>query len=395
MKFRHQDNTNLKLNYMKGSFLPSTHFIYIDASHNFLKGIFSSKQLENINQELWYSSSDELLNEINLNEDDCYRFEEQALYHIEKKIIFEFIRQVLLLMNKNKLSTYELFRSPNLDTNKSSEVQLSIDQIINSLIGENNYYLNHILSLIENNIDLDSFKTSRFLVMDVEYLHILYPSKREGSFNFPCIFSNIIWSGSKEGFSTNINILNIPCHICKERCKTFMKDNLDFNCLYFGYEFIDSQDSFVEDLLGRYDNFKVYTYGKSDVFQLEQAINYFSNSFDYKRYERRNRKRRKRIIDVSNDLARLNKSLTETEEEILKEWLYGWSRKLNKVHVNQRFMIQFGSPRWEDAYIEAINSCLSDAVSALLLLFYEKYRKTDEKIKFIEPVTLTSFKNII
>lgn len=91
-------------------------------------------------------------------------------------------------------------------------------------------------------------------------------------------------------------------------------------------------------MLSKYEGFKIYTYGRSDIFQLEQGSDFFSDSFERHRYERRNRKRAQRIVDISEDLSVPDTALSEIEHEVLTKWLVGWSRKEGKVNVNTRFM---------------------------------------------------------
>lgn len=127
-------------------------------------------------------------------------------------------------------------------------------------------------------------------------------------------------------------------------------------------------------MLLKYDNFKIFTYGRGDAFQLEQGRNFFSDSFEQKRYERRNRRRTQRIVDIMEDLSIEGKSLEEIENEVLQHWLIGWSRKEPKVNVNSRFMTRYGTSRWGSRYSEAVNSCSLDTISAFLFLLYTKYK---------------------
>ena len=107
------------------------------------------------------------------------------------------------------------------------------------------------------------------------------------------------------------------------------------------------------------------------------ARDFFSDSFERRKYERRNRKRAQRIVDVSQDLSIPGKALNEIEHEILERWLVGWNREKVKVNVNSRFMTRYGSSKWEANYYEAIDSCLSDTVSAFLYLIFQKYKEDD------------------
>ncbi len=100
------------------------------------------------------------------------------------------------------------------------------------------------------------------------------------------------------------------------------------------FEFIEKQASLIEELLLKYEGFKIFTYGRSDIFQLEQGGDFFSDSFERRRYERRNRKRAQRIVDISEDLSIPEKALSEIEQEVLEGWLVGWTRGKKKVNVS-------------------------------------------------------------
>ena len=98
-----QVEPQIKLHYMKGEFLPSRYFMYIDTPEHFLKGIYGSRQLDSLSGELWYSAGCELIEEMNLdNKEFGFRFEEQANYYIRKRLIYEFARLSLLLMKRVK-----------------------------------------------------------------------------------------------------------------------------------------------------------------------------------------------------------------------------------------------------------------------------------------------------
>lgn len=374
----------ITLHYMKGEFLPSRYFMYVDTPEHFLKGIFGTKELENLSSQLWYSSGKELIEEMNLdNKDFCFRFEEQASYYVRKRLIYEFVRLLLLLINKESFSSFGFISSPELCLDNEQEIQSSLANILNTTKKDKELYVHGIMSKISRYIDFRSFKNSRFMVMDVEYIHVPYPTGSTARlFNFPSIFSSIIWQGAREGLTINTNVFIIPCHFCAQPCDFFKKKVFNYNCLAHGFEFIEKQASLVEEMLSKYERFKIYTYGRSDIFQLEQASSFFSDSFEIRRYERRNRKRTQRIVDVLKDLSVPDKRLSEIEDEILEKWLNGWSREEQKVHVSPRFMTQYSSSNWETNYSEAINSCMLDTISAFLYLLYEKYRASDSIIKF-------------
>jgi len=369
----------IRLHYMKGEFLPSRYFMYKDTPEHFLKGVNSSKQLESLSGELWYSSGRELIEEMNLDNNEYgFRFEEQARYYIRKRLIYEFARLSLLLMKRDSFSSFSFVTAPKLCLDNEQEVQTCLENITMAINRDKERHVFEILSKINKYIDFQSFKNSRFMVMDVEYIHVPYPTGSSARFfNFPCIFSNVIWQGVREGLSIKTNVFVIPCHFCEQTCGLFKKKLFKYDCLAYGFECIEKQSSLVEEMLSKHNGFKIYTYGRSDVFQLEQGSDFFSDSFERRRYERRNRKRAQRIVDISQDLSIPDKALDEIEHEILERWLVGWNREKVKVNVNSRFMKRYESSRWEANYYEAINSCLSDTVSAFLFLIFQKYKGDD------------------
>ena len=52
-------------------------------------------------------------------------------------------------------------------------------------------------------------------------------------------------------------------------------------------------------------------------------LDFFSDSFEKRRYERRNRKRAQRIVDISEDLSVPEKSLSEIEQDGSAKVVYG------------------------------------------------------------------------
>lgn len=342
---RERVEPSVKLRYMKGEFLPSRHFMYVDTPGHFLRGVFGSRELETLSSQLWYSSGKELIEEMNLgNKDFCFRFEEQATYYLRKRLIYEFVRLILLLSKKEAFSSFAIAGSPKLCLDKEKETKSKLCDITASIERDTEVYIARVLNRIKKRIDFQSFRNSRFMVADAEYLHVPYPTGGTSRFfNFPCIFFSIVWRGTREGISANTNVFLIPCHFCEEPCSFLKKKLFNYNCLAYGGEFIDRQATFTEGMLSRYENFKIYTYGRSDAFQLEQGSDFFSDSFERQRYERRNRKRAKRIVDLSEDLSVPGKGLTEIEHETLEKWLAGWSRLHRKLNVNSRFMTPYCS----------------------------------------------------
>jgi hypothetical protein len=366
----------VKLHFMKGEFLPSKYYIYVDTPEHFLKGIYTSRELEALSSALWYTSGRELIEEMDLdNEDFGFRFEEQALYYLRKKLIYEFVRQFLLLGNSKSFSRFKVAGSPALRLDAAEQVVSSLQEIISGERRDKELYINRLTSRLKGCIDFQALKSSRFMVMDVEYLHVPYPTDETRFFNFPCIFSNIIWRGIREGLAVDTNLLVLPCHFCAQPCSFLKRAMFSYDCLSHAFAFVEKQGVLVEGLLSAYDNFRIFTYGRSDVFQLEQGRTFFSGSFERLKYVRRNRKRTKRIVDISEDLSHPDKSLAEIEHDVLEQWLAGWTRRAQKVNVNSRIMTRYhDSKGWRKRYSEAINSCQLDAVSAFLYLLYKRYR---------------------
>lgn len=364
----------ISLRFMKGEFLPSLHFIYSDTPEHFLKGIYKGRDLEHLSSESWYSSGWELIEDLNLeNRDRCFRFEEVANENIRKGLIRQFIKLLLLLMHQESFSAFVSAGPPALNLKKEKEVSNSLKAIIAKVEKEIEAYVDTVIQGLRENGVLRHLGNTRFMVMDVEYMHVSYPTKsRESAFNFPCIFSSLIWRGAREGFKTNINVFTLPCHFCGGGCKIFNRKSLNFSCLSAAFAFIERQASMIEELLQKYEGFKIYTYGRSDVLQFEQAANFFTDSFEIARYERRNRKKARRIVEISEDLSIPGVKLSEVEDEVLKKWLPGWSRKDKKVEVNPRFMKRYNSPDWESDYYTAINSSVCDTTSAFLYLLHQQ-----------------------
>lgn len=384
----------INIKYMKGEFLPSKYFLYVDTSINFLRGIFKNKDLESLNQNYWYFNGKEYIDERNLDEiENELRFEEKAINIIIKRLLFEFLRQLLLLLNRTKFDNFNPLNFPQLNLKNQDLIMKDIADIILPIKREAKTQLETILKTHEGKINKTQFSSSRFLVMDVEYTHVMYPTDgADRTFNFPCIFSSILWEGKIEGLKINIIPLILPCHFCNDDCKNFKKNKLKFDCLVFARDFIDHQVSMIEELFGKYDNFKIYSYGKSDIFQLEQSDNFFSDKIEARAYLRRNRKRAKRITNISFDISDKDKSksLTEIENDCLQKWLPGWLRKSTHENVNQRFMTKWNYRNWKTNYDESMRICLDDTISAFLYLLYKTY-KVEQKIKTTTIMSLDKY----
>jgi hypothetical protein len=102
---------HINIKYMKSEFLPDQHFPYVDSPYNFLRGlgIYSAANLESITEYIWYKSGKDFINERDLDSTlEEYRLDELALDEIYSSLIFEFLRQYLLLIIVNS-STFERY----------------------------------------------------------------------------------------------------------------------------------------------------------------------------------------------------------------------------------------------------------------------------------------------
>ena len=360
----------MKLNFMKGSFLPSKYYPFVKSSSRFLRGIFHIKDLEELNSEPWYSYTYELIDDMNpFESDDYYRYEEKALFFLRKKLLFEFIRQFLLIVNRNKFEKFKATGPTGLNLKNLTNFKRDLEKITYNLVNNTKSDLDSFIEQYQYTFDFDKFKRSRFLVLDVEYAHISYPAvEKKRSFNFPSIVTNMIWKGIRKGFDIKINIFTLPCHFCQNHCKFYKKKLIKFDCLDFAFDFFQKQIDLFSDLLATYEGFKMYSYGKSDFFQLEQVANIFTDSFEIKEFQRKNRTKTLRLIRISEDLAIKNKSLKFIEDIILKKKFPSWSRKSVKEKINKRFMTQYNSMKWQKRYTKIIQACIDDAFSALLFM---------------------------
>ncbi len=114
-------NPYINIKYMKGEFLPAKYFLYVDMPINFLKGLFKNKDLIPLNQNSWYLNGKEFIDERNLDDiERDFRFEEKAIKIIKNRVILEFLRQLLLLWNKDKFKKFIPINYPQLDLKNHS-----------------------------------------------------------------------------------------------------------------------------------------------------------------------------------------------------------------------------------------------------------------------------------
>lgn len=366
---------NIQLKFMKGDLLPSIFFPFVDSSSKFLRGIFKINDLNPLNSEPWYSQCYELINEFNPFESkDYFRYEEKALYFIKKKLIFEFIRLFLLISNRDNLEQYNVNEEKKLNLKYFTNYIEDIEYIKQKVIKETQKSLKFFLNENQSSFNFEKFKKSRFLVLDVEYTHICYPNgKIERIFNFPCIITNIIWKGIRKGFDINVNIFTLPCHFCGGDCEFFRKKIIKFECLNFDLDFYQNQLDLFNELLATYEGFKLYSYGKSDFFQLEQLSNFFTDSFEIKEFHTKNRVKTRRLIELAEDLAIQDKSLKFIEENIIKKQFPSWSRTKIKEKISKRFITKYKTPNWKENYKNIIIDCANDTISTLLYLICKEF----------------------
>lgn len=366
----------IDIKYMKNEFLPTRNFPYINSSKNFLRALYSTADLDFLNKESWYNYGFQMYKDMGFDLDGrAYRFENEALYYIKKKIIFENIRQLFLIKNQEKYENYKTINHPLLDHSLVVDFQKDLNEIKNPLIEEKEKKLQLIIDEENDRFDFEKFKSSRFLLMDVEYIHYSYPDQfKKRSFNLPCIISNIIWNGIREGIKIEVNILNLPCSFCTiKNCRYFKHNLINFNCITESRDLYEEQIKLLKTQLSRHENFKIFSYGKSDFFQLEQLIVFYEDSSEIPKFERKNRKKDRRIIDISQDISINNTSLDYIEKHLIKKWRPKYRRD-KKVNINLRFMTKYGNKNWKKFYKKAIEACIDDSLSAFLFLLMSEFK---------------------
>ena len=142
----------LNISYMKNEFLPKNRIFYTEHPDKFLKAIFTNAELEDLNKEISYPSGKDIIYEMNFDNRYGFRYEEEAEYFIKKRLIYEFIREFLLLKNKDHFSDFKT-ESSSFDFDKSEKVNLEIDKIIKKIEKSSDFYINHLLrEMSKNNI---------------------------------------------------------------------------------------------------------------------------------------------------------------------------------------------------------------------------------------------------
>ena len=270
---------------MKDTFLPRQYFFHIDSSSQFLSGIFRSTEMAEINQNFWYPNGHEFIKERDYrNSSPVFRFEESSMAAIKNKVIFELIRLSLLIENQEKFRVFTIRDTPRYN----EELKIRSEQCINDIIAEvkieNAEKLNSTIYSIIPNLNQIQLKRTDFLVLDVEFYSVNYPTKNltrnSRLFKFPCIFSSIYWNSKKRSAEIDINALNLPCHFCEEKCRESKRHSLKFNCTYFANSFVKKQTTFFEEKLAECKSLKLFSYGNGDFKQLEHSDNFFINSYN-------------------------------------------------------------------------------------------------------------------
>lgn len=380
----------IDLNYMKREFIPKKHYIYANSTLKILKGIYSNKELDKLKRYLFFTEGKDLIEKMDPDNEDFFRYEEKAEKSIQMRLIFEFIREFLLLKNKEDFSNFDASGAP-IDADKIEKVHTDINDIKKDIEERAKAHLDNIYDQIVSERPIkEKLISSRFLVLDVEFIHLNYPTDRKGKFNFPCVFSNISWEGLRKGFIPKLFVFTLPCHVCETDCEEFDNERFKFDCIKESKSFITSEIQYIERFLSAYEGFKIYSYGDNDISELEHAVQFFSESSELPTFERKNRKRLSRICDISEDISSKDKSLENVEDEI-ENWLHGWSRKQGHLNKHSRFMTTYDSDYWEERYYEAIFGCMLDSVSALLTLIKEDYIENEEPIDFKMNKNLDNF----
>ena len=152
-----EDELKLDIKYMKNEFLPKSNFPYVNSSKNFLRALYSQADLKFLNSESWYKYGFQLYKDMGFDyEGRGYRFENEAMYYIKKKIIFENIRQLLLLKRKDSYENYKTFKQPSLDFSLEAEFYKDLNKLKNQLIKTKNEKLQEIITEEKDKFDLQS-----------------------------------------------------------------------------------------------------------------------------------------------------------------------------------------------------------------------------------------------
>jgi len=381
---------------MKDTFLPRQYFFYIDSSAQFLSGIFSTAEMAEINRNFWYPNGHDFIKERDYhNSGRPFRFEESSIATIKNKVIFELIRLSLLLKNQDKFRVFTIRDTPQFNEERKNRSELCIKEIIAEVKSENEQKCNSTIQSLIPHLDQTQLKRADFLVLDVEFYSVNYPTqspiKDPRVFKFSCIYSSIYWNSKSRSAEVDINVLNLPCHFCEKPCRENKKHSLKFDCTYFANSFVNKQTTFFKEKLAECNSLKLYSYGNGDFKQLEHSDNFFINSYNARMYYRKNRKKPLRIIHLAEDVSIPDTRLATIEKDIIKPWLIGWARQGNHVNVNRNFSTPFSNQDFKKRYHDAIETCVADSMSTFLYLLYRDYRLNDKPINVRQNVQTTLF----
>jgi hypothetical protein len=375
----------LNLHYLQEEVLPKQYYPYVDSSENYLRGIVPATSLEPLRRHSWYLGGSELIEELDPKNPVGFSNEISAERSIVLRIVFESIRLLLIRQDTASYASFIPSGFPPLDETQKDETNKRVSEVIESVRADAESYIRSLMKSIESRLDWTDLQKKPFIIMDLEYLHSIYPTTKDRTFNFPCIFANIVVLG-KTDISLKLLANKLICNYCTScPCSSLKKKSaLNFNCLCYSRTAVDECLAFLEQMMARNENLRVYSYGKSDCFEIEHAYNFFSSDSEHLLFIRRNRIRARRITELAGDLSIEGKSLTDLENEVISKWLKGWSRRYPKVDVNRRILTPLSSEKWEQRFREALSIPVDDAVSALLLFLHSRdsRKKTPDLLLF-------------
>jgi len=382
----------INLHYLQEEILPKKYFQYIDASENYLKGILPVSELEALRKNSWYEDGSEFITEMDPGNINGYYNEDNAEVSIIKNLLFESIRLLLIRINSAAYASFVPKELPPLNYELMKDVNARVDSLIESVRINAEIDIQRLLKSINNRLDWALLRRVPFIIMDMEYLHVLYPTAADRQFNFPCIFANIVVLNESD-ISLVLFVTKLPCYYCNSYpCTTIKKTgSLNFDCLCINRAVIDEYLAFLESMMASYENLRVFTYGKSDFVEIEHAYNFFSDETEHLRFLRKNRVRAKRVIDLCTDLSINGKNLSEMENVVISKWLLNWKRAHQKVDVNPRFITSFSSGSWDERFKEALLIPIDDAISALLLFLFSRDSTDKTPREYLEQTDVDGF----
>jgi hypothetical protein len=383
----------LNLHYLQEEILPKKYYLYVDSSENYLRGIIPAADLKPLRAHSWYRDGSEFIDERDPKNDEGFSNEDAAERSVIMRILFESIRLLLMRRDAKTYSSFVPVGFPSLDLTRRKEADERVAEVMESVRSDSESYIRTLMVSIKNRLDWTDLRKKPFVIMDMEYLHSVYPSTAKNrTFNFPCIFANIVVLSEAE-ISLRLFANKLVCNYCTScPCPSLKKKSaFNFDCLCYSRTAIDESLAFLEEMMVSYENLHVYSYGKSDCFEIEHAHNFFSSETEQLRFVRKNRLRARRITEIAGDLSIDGKSLTILEDEVLSKWLLGWKRRKPKVDVNPRFLTPIFSESWEQRFREALSTPVDDALSALLLYLHSRDSTDKTPDLLTHPTCLDDF----